>query len=196
MLLVQPNNLSVAELSKVREELRAVPLPEGAPEGSRARLTVVRAGVLKPVLREVASSGKASLANLESVLSGPLAMLTSPSLSPEYIARLLSVIDKALGNRSLPAKASAGQPHAKTSNANPRLVPLAAIIEGNKVIDVPALRDVSKLPSLQTLRAQLIGLLSAPASQLASILSMASGAQLAMTLEARKRQLEEGETKA
>jgi ribosomal protein L10 len=194
MLLVQPNNLSVAELSAIRAEIAAVPLPEGEDVGSRARLTVVRSGVMKPVLRQAirdGSSTKAELNGLESILSGPLAMLTCPSLSPPYVSRLLSVIDKALGNRALSPAAQAGKPHTRTANANPRMVPLAAIVEGNRLVDVPALRDVSKLPDLQTLRAQIVGLLSSPASQLAGVLSMASGGQLSLTLEGRKRQLEE-----
>lgn len=194
MLLVQPNNLSVAELSAIRAEIAAVPLPEGEDAGNRARLTVVRSGVMKPVLRQAIrdrSSTNAELGGLESILSGPLAMLTCPSLSPPYVSRLLSVIDKALGNRALSPAAAAGKPHTRTASANPRMVPLAAIVEGNRLVDVPALRDVSKLPDLQTLRSQIVGLLSSPASQLASVLSMASGGQLSLTLEGRKRQLEE-----
>jgi len=50
---------------------------------------------------------------------------------------------------------------------------------------------VSKLPTLDTLRAQVVGLLSAPASQLAMILGEASGGKLARTLEGLKIGLEE-----
>lgn len=187
VLVLQPNNLSVAEAAKLRADLAAVPLPEGVDASERARLTVVRTGVLRPALRQLVGSNEsqASLARLESILSGPLAMLTSPSLSPDYVSKLLAVVDRAMGN----VVGRGAQPA-----VNPRLVPLAAIVEGNRLVDIPALREVGKLPDLQTLRAQLVGLLSSPASQLASILSMASGAQLALTLEARKRQLGEGET--
>ncbi|CAO1629854.1 unnamed protein product [Parajaminaea phylloscopi] len=194
MLLVQPNNLSVAEFSKLRADLAAVPLPEGVQEGSRVRFTVVRSGVLRPALRSVAgmpnsrspgSGQNASLARLGPLLAGPLAMLTSPSLSPAYVSRILAVIDKALGNTGRAPAAGA-----RTAVTNPRLVPLAAVVEGNKVLDVPALRSVGTLPDLQTLRAQIVGLLSQPAGQLASVLSMAAGGRLALTLEGRKQQLE------
>lgn len=192
MLVFQHNNLTVEEWSKLRQELHAVPLPQGAEDGERAKITVVRAGIMKPVLRDaVRNQGKKQLRGMENVLSGPLAMLTSSSLNPKYVEALLSVTDKALGNRAFPTAAAPGQQHVKTAKVNPRLVPLLAVVEGNQFVDVPSLRDISKLPDLQTLRAQIVGLLSAPAGQLANVLSMASGAQLALLLEARKRQLDE-----
>jgi ribosomal protein L10 len=55
-------------------------------------------------------------------------------------------------------------------------------------------RDVSKLPTLDTLRAQIVGLLSSPAVQLAAILSEASGGKLARTLEGLKKGLEESQS--
>ena len=53
---------------------------------------------------------------------------------------------------------------------------------------------VAKLPTLDTLRAQLVGLLSAPATQLAMVLSEASGGKLARTLEGLKKSLEEDQS--
>ena len=53
------------------------------------------------------------------------------------------------------------------------------------------LEQVAKLPTLDTVRAQIVGLLSAPAAQLSGVLSMASGGQLARTLEGLKKGLEE-----
>lgn len=41
---------------------------------------------------------------------------------------------------------------------------------GEKVIDEAAINSLATLPSLETLRAQLLGLINAPASQLASVL--------------------------
>ena len=52
--------------------------------------------------------------------------------------------------------------------------------------------DVAKLPTSDVLRAQLVGLLSAPSAQLAAVLSQASGGTLARTLEGLKKSLEEG----
>lgn len=78
----------------------------------------------------------------------------------------------------------------ETAVANPRLVPLAAVLEGKRLLHVPQTRDVGRIGGLDQLRSQIVGLLSAPAQQLAHVLTHASGQQLAMTLEARKRDLE------
>jgi ribosomal protein L10 len=72
----------------------------------------------------------------------------------------------------------------------PELKVMGAIIE-NRVLLPENLQDISKLPTLDTLRAQIVGLLSAPAAQLAAILSEASGGKLARTLEGLKKGLEE-----
>jgi ribosomal protein L10 len=53
------------------------------------------------------------------------------------------------------------------------------------------LEKVSTLPTLDTLRAQIVGLLSSPATQLAAVLSEASGGKLARTLEGLKKGLED-----
>ncbi|CAO1617599.1 unnamed protein product [Sympodiomycopsis kandeliae] len=198
MLLVQQNNLTVAENTKLRAELAAVPLPEGVDPKDRATFKVIRTGIFSKVVRKAIHESRGSKRELQSllpVLSGPIAVLTSPVLSPTYIGRLMSVIDKALGNKKAPPAAAPGASHAKSVTLNPRVIPLAAVIEGRKVVDIPALRDVSMIPDLSTLHAQIIGLLSSPASQLAGVLSMASGGKLALTLEGRKQQLEELEQK-
>ena len=49
---------------------------------------------------------------------------------------------------------------------------------------------VADLSTLDALRAQIVGLLSAPAAQLAMVLSEASGGKLARTLEGFKKSLE------
>ena len=59
-----------------------------------------------------------------------------------------------------------------------------------RVIDAKSLPAFTQLPNLATLRAQLVGLLSSPGTQLAGILSQAGGGELAATLEARRRDLE------
>ncbi|KAL0066621.1 hypothetical protein AAF712_006425 [Marasmius tenuissimus] len=67
---------------------------------------------------------------------------------------------------------------------------MGALIEG-KVFLPKGVKDVAGLPKMETLRAQIIGLLSAPGAQLAGVLSQAAGGQLARTLEGLKKSLEE-----
>jgi hypothetical protein len=55
------------------------------------------------------------------------------------------------------------------------------------------------LPDLDTLRAQIVGLISAPAAQLSGVLSAAAGGQLSRVLEGLKVKLgggDEGEASA
>ena len=51
-------------------------------------------------------------------------------------------------------------------------------------------QSVAELPTLDALRAQIVGLLSAPAAQLSMVLNEAGGAKLARTLEGFKKSLE------
>lgn len=186
VLVLQHNNLSVAELSKVRSDIAAIKLPEG--QTAKASLTVVRAGLMKAAARQLAN-GNPTMESLQPALSGPIALLTCETLTPAYLSALFNVVDRALGHAP-PRAPPAGAKHPETAVANPRLVPLAAVLEGNRLLQVPQTRDVGRIGSLDQLRAQIVGLLSAPGQQLAGVLSQASGQQLALTLEGRKRDLE------
>ncbi len=188
VLVLQHNNLSVAELAKIRSDIAAIKLPEGQTE--KANLTVVRAGLIKAAARQLGESqGNETLATLQPALSGPIALLTCQHLTPTYLSALFNVVDRALGHAP-PRAPAAGQKFPEVAVANPRLVPLAALLEGNRLLHVPQTRDVGRIGGLDQLRAQIVGLLSAPGQQLAGVLSQASGQQLALTLEGRKRDLE------
>ncbi|MBN1994924.1 MAG: 50S ribosomal protein L10 [Anaerolineae bacterium] len=68
---------------------------------------------------------------------------------------------------NIPAVAKAIADFAKTNE----LLAVKGGLMGNKVIDEAAVQSLAKLPSLETLRAQLLGLINAPASQLVGVLS-------------------------
>lgn len=199
VIVLQHNNLTVIELKQIRKDLAAVPLPEesASPAGSgdsgsgsarraKAKFTVVRSGLMRSICR---AHGTSAVNGLEAAFTGPVAVLSCPNLSPTYLAALLNVVDRALGHR--PAAAPAiGKPHPLSAAANPRLVPLAALLEGNRLVQIPAARDAGRLPGLETLRAQIAGLLSAPGQQLAAVLQQASGGKLYAALEGHRRTLE------
>ncbi|KAJ1028963.1 hypothetical protein NDA18_002596 [Ustilago nuda] len=190
IVVLQHNNLSVAELSKIRSDIAAIKLP--ASQSSRATLTVVRAGVIKAAAKQLASSERnrgALMERLQPALSGPIALLTCHVLHPTYLSGLFNVLDRALGHVS-PRAPAAGVKFPEVAVANPRLVPLAALLEGGRLLHVAQARDVARLGGLEQLRAQIVGLLSTCAQQLAGVLSQAAGQQLALTLEGRKRDLE------
>jgi large subunit ribosomal protein L10 len=54
---------------------------------------------------------------------------------------------------------------------NNELMTIKGGLMGDKLIDEVAIQNLAKLPSLETLRAQLLGLINAPASQLVGALS-------------------------
>jgi diketogulonate reductase-like aldo/keto reductase/ribosomal protein L10 len=180
MIVLTHHNLSVADVSRIRRDLAAIPAPE---EGVQASLTTVRSGVLRPLLRNHASLGVQSL---EEALEGPTALLTVGALSPSHLSRVLAVLERHSGAKAMAAAAQEGAAPAKV----PRIVPLIGLVQGRS-LRLPALKAVGELPDLATLRAQLVGLLSSPASQLAAVLSRAAGGDIALALEARKRSLEE-----
>lgn len=64
----------------------------------------------------------------------------------------------------------------------------AAIVEG-KVIDAKGVQALAKMPGLQELRAQILGVIAAPATKLVRLIGT-PGQQLARVLGARREQLE------
>lgn len=136
--------------------------------------------------------------------AGRFAVLQLPSLNPSHLSAVLRAMD-----RSVPPKkpkteeelkqeladknADPAQPGRRMKRVRqvriPELKLMGAIIE-NRVFLPENVTEVSKLPTLDTLRAQIVGLLSAPAAQLTAVLNEAGGGKLARTLEGLKKQLE------
>jgi large subunit ribosomal protein L10 len=68
-----------------------------------------------------------------------------------------------------------------------KLVPRVGVAQGEK-LDPKGLEALAKMPSLEELRATLVGLVAAPASKLVRVLA-APGQQLARVLDARREKL-------
>ncbi|MBR0645235.1 50S ribosomal protein L10 [Plastoroseomonas hellenica] len=68
------------------------------------------------------------------------------------------------------------------AKANDKFVVLGGAI-GNQTLDVAGVKALAELPSLETLRAQLVGLIQTPATRIAGILQ-APGGQVARVLAA------------
>ena len=79
---------------------------------------------------------------------------------------------------------------AEFAKNHPALSLRVAVIEGKEVLDEAALEALARMPALPQLRAQLLGVLQAPAAKLVRLLST-PGTQLARALDARQRQLTE-----
>jgi large subunit ribosomal protein L10 len=73
---------------------------------------------------------------------------------------------------------------------NPALVVRSGIIGGKDVLDAAGVEQLSKLPSMPEMRAQLLSLISTPATQLVRLLGTPS-TELARVLDARRSKLAE-----
>ena len=73
---------------------------------------------------------------------------------------------------------------------NPALVVRSGIIDGKDVLDAEGFEKLSKLPSMPEMRAQLLSLISTPATQLVRLLGT-PGTELARVLDARQSKLAE-----
>lgn len=192
VVLFHAENLNVKLLSEIRRQVSHIKVPDadlarlealnhGVPwTWPASAFTMARTGLLRPVCRRDTAE---SIQALEPYLHGQMAMLTCPVLSPEYVGKVLRAIER-------PVTAAANDVDPKSEKKAPLLRPLVAVAERARVIDAKSLPAFTQLPNLATLRAQLVGLLSAPGTQLAGILSQAGGGELAATLEARRRDLE------
>ena len=80
------------------------------------------------------------------------------------------------------AKAVAG-----FAKENPELELIAAVIDAKEAIDADGVKQLSRLPGLSELRAQLLALIQTPATMLVRLLST-PGTQLARVIDARREQ--------
>ncbi|KAG8990425.1 hypothetical protein FRB90_001759 [Tulasnella sp. 427] len=210
IVLISHENFSVAAFTKLRGEIsnalnktqtardklataKGLPAPE---DRLTARFQIIRPGLFVPVVRK--ASGKKEGNKLSKMLKGPIAALVlGGTLDPPLLSAVLRIVDKAAP--PLPASA---QPKKPTSSADdfepkekepavPKMSVVGAYIDG-KVLSNNRLREVARLPRLDELRAQIIGLVGAPGAKIAGVLSSAAGARLALTLEGWKKGLEEG----
>ncbi|PPQ69433.1 hypothetical protein CVT25_004826 [Psilocybe cyanescens] len=177
----------------------------GLPE---ATLTVVRTGIFGAALRDLPDVNLVEVERMIDNQSGKFAVLSLPSLHPPQLNAILRAMDRSVPHKppkteqeikqELEEKnADPAQPGRRMKRVRqvriPELKVMGAIIE-NQVFLPNDIKDVSNLPTLDTLRSQIVGLLSAPASQLAAVLAEASGGRLARTLEGLKKGLEDDST--
>lgn len=193
--------LTAAE--RVKPPSLASPSPAPLPV-EQPTLTNVRSSIFGVALRNF-NVPQETLAQMIKEGSGQWMVLSLPSMHPPLINAVLRAME-----RSVPPKppksaeelkaeeaakhADPDQPGRRMKRVRqvriPELRIAGAIVEG-RVFLPGGLSDVAKLPTLDTLRAQIVGLLSAPGAQIAGVLGQASGGQLARTLEGLKKTLEE-----
>ena len=171
-------------------------------------LTVIRTSIFGAALRDYAHVDAKTAKEISGTVENGLAVLSLPSLDPPLLNAILNALRKSVpplkpgeeARRSSSKKTSADDPDFVPGRRvkrvkptpTPELTVMGALIEG-RVFRTPAVQEVASLPTLDTLRAQLIGLISSPANQIAGILVQAGGGQLVRTLEGLKKGLEDAE---
>lgn len=189
VLLFKHENLSVSDSGAIRSAIAKIPVPKPASvpqemQLEKATMTVTRTGVLAPVLR----SARPVTSAFADALEGPTAMISCPSLSPKYVKAMLATIE-----RVLKAAQKDDDPRVKGGVKQPGFSLLAGIIEGSTLLDPKQVEEAAKLPELDQLRSQLIGLLETPQRQLLGVVQQAGGGSLVRTLQGLEDSLKEKE---
>ena len=129
---------------------------------------------------------------LEPILTGPLAVLTLPAVSPQHLKAALSIL---FPSKDFPAprrRANPGYHEPAVQNGLQKLILLAARVEG-KVFDMEGARWVGGIEGgIDGLRGQLVAMLQGFGAGVTSTLE-AAGRSLYFTVEGRRGMLEENE---
>jgi len=178
-------------------------------EASLPTLTVVRTNIFGVALRDRAGIDKSAVKKMVKGTKGSFALLTMSNFHPPQLKAILAAMAKSappkkpksqeeIEQEQAAKKADPAQPGRRMKRVRPIRTPelkvVGALIE-DRVYIKGAVADVCKLPTLDALRSQIVGLLGSATSQLAAVLAQASGGSLARTLEGFKKGLEEESNK-
>jgi len=207
LLIIHHEDFTANRLKKLRADIQSiskkVPLPDIS--SVQPTLTVVRTSTFGAALRDFPGVNLPEVEKMINNQGGSFAVLSLPSLHPPQLNAILRTMDRSVPpkpprteaeiKQELAAKnADPDQPGRRMKRQRQIRIPglklMGAIVE-KRVLLPDGVQQVSKLPTLGTLHAQIVGLLSAPATQLAMVLGEAGGGKLARTLEGLKKGLEE-----
>ncbi|KAK4705990.1 large subunit ribosomal protein L10, partial [Phenoliferia sp. Uapishka_3] len=176
VLFLRPGDFSAQEWRNLRAAIAKVP---SAPSTSSAgasddleaalKLTVLRPGLLPALLRSSAfpSTLPTSHISTASHLSGPLAVLTAPTLHPPTLTAILKILTTF--SLSPSPNAPPIDPKAKkAAEVVERLKLLSSVVE-ERALDAGETKVVGTLPPLDALRSMIVGLLSSPASRIVGV---------------------------
>lgn len=203
LLFVRYDNVNVNTLGKMRREVASKTSPNTllspSPRSfasSSAAVTFIRPGVFTASLRT--KFDEDTVQRAVKTLQGSYALISTRELNPPQLAKIIRLV-----NRVVPPSKDAPPP-ARRGPANPddleeappkqKAAPSIKLVAGvvdDKFFPLDDLIAISKLPTLQTLHAQIAGLLSAPAAKLGQILGAAAGGNLLRTLQGFEKGLEE-----
>ncbi|THH15273.1 hypothetical protein EUX98_g9491 [Antrodiella citrinella] len=219
IIFLEHVDFSVPRLIQLRREISAAalkhvvaapslssPTPVPAIEPELPTFKVMNGTLFGVVLRDHKPVDAQIAEDISEMVSGGFAILTLPNLNPPQLKAIMRIMSRLVPPRKtvtpedIKKREEEAQknfvPGRKLKRQRPVPIPdlrvVGALIEG-RIFKADGVKSVAELPTLDTLRAQLVGLISAPATQLAGVVSAASGGQLARTLEGLKKSLEEKE---
>ncbi|KAJ7492250.1 hypothetical protein FB451DRAFT_1360947 [Mycena latifolia] len=217
LIFLYHNDFTSQKLIKLRRDISAASKPSkptlsaaspaGAPvePAEEPLLTVIRSSIFGAALRDFPTVENADVMRMTDGVSGALAVLSLPVLDPPQLKSILRTFDRNVPPRKPKTEAELkkelDEKNADPANpgrrlkrmkqvVDPELRVLGVLLDG-QILLPDRVKDLAELPTLQTLREQLVGLLSSPGTQLAMTLSEAAGGRLARTLEGLKKGLEE-----
>ncbi|KAK4046125.1 hypothetical protein OIV83_006321 [Microbotryomycetes sp. JL201] len=205
VLFLRPSDFTAHEWRDLRAEIvQAVPASitpstDASPATTQQlKLTVLRPGLLPALLRDEAVRAQFDSSLLTTHLAGPLAILTAAELHPPTLKKVLKILEK---YSTSPARnASPVDPkQVKTKDsaataAALRLPVLSSLFE-TQAADHAKTLAVSKMPSLDVLRSQIVGLLSMPGARITGMLGQRA-IEVSRTLQGFKQGLEDSQTQA
>lgn len=139
---------------------------------------------------QAVKKNKALRHGLEPLLSGPLALLTFPDVSPQHLKAALSILSPGSDFPAPKRRVNPGYHEKAVQDGLQKLMLLGARVEG-KVFDTQGTRWVGSIEGgLGGLRAQLVHMLSGIGAGITNTLE-AAGRSLYVTVEGRRGMLEE-----
>jgi len=222
VIFLQHNKFSVSRLIKLRKDIAQAALRHATPPPSLANpgpnpvqetptlptLSVIRTSLFGVALRDFAPIDAKTSEEIAQTVQGGLAVLSLPAFNPPQLQAILRALERSAPKPKPPTPEELKQAAALAAQDppnpgrrvkrlrkvhEPELTLMGALIEG-RVFKAEGVKGVAKLPTVGTLHAQFVGLLSNPGMQHDAVLSEASGGKLARTLEGLKKSLEEDET--
>ncbi|KAJ7024378.1 hypothetical protein C8F04DRAFT_1131736 [Mycena alexandri] len=210
LIFLYHNDFTAQKLIKLRRDISAAsnrskpslssPSPAGVPAEPVAEplLTVIRSSIFGAAIRDFPSVDNADVMRMTDGVTGALAVLSLPVLDPPQLkpsfahstATFLRENQKRRRSCKKSCRRRTRTLRTQVVGSNVHGQVLGALLDG-QILLPERVRNVADLPTLQTLREQLVGLLSSPGAQLAMVLSEAGGGRLARTLEGLKKGLEE-----